>query len=109
MKPEIKQPITIIYDGDCPVCNAYIRYTRLQPYLSPELINARTNSDIIGNLEYRGLEINKGMVVIFSDRYYHGAEAMHLLSTLTTKYGFVNRINIFFFLNPGCKPGIKIS
>jgi len=94
-----KQTITIIYDGDCPVCKVYIRYARLQKNLSPILINARQAPDFVNKLEQEGIDIDEGMVVIFSSRYYHGADAIHLLSSFTTRSGLVNRLNILLFRN----------
>lgn len=99
MDKKNKQTITIIYDGDCPVCNTYIRYSRLQSHLSPLLIDARQDADLVSDLENKGYKIDEGMVVIYCSRYYYGAEAMHLLSTLTTRYGVVNRINSLLFSN----------
>lgn len=99
MDKKNKQTISIIYDGNCPVCNAYIRYSRLQSHLSPILIDARQDAELVLELENKGYKIDDGMVVIYCSRYYYGAEAMHLLSAMTTRYGVVNRINSMLFSN----------
>lgn len=95
-----KEEITIIYDGICPVCNAYVRYTRLQNSLSIVLVDARQKVEVLSELKLRGLDLEEGMVVIFGGRYFHGADAMHLLASLTTRSGIVNQISYALFSNP---------
>jgi predicted DCC family thiol-disulfide oxidoreductase YuxK len=92
--------ITIIYDGSCPVCDAYVRYTRLREALDIKLIDARQEPGMLRELAQYGLDLEEGMVVFFGGRRFHGADAMHLLATLTTRSGTWNRLNRWLFSNP---------
>ncbi len=92
--------ITIIYDGACPVCNAYVRFTRLREALKVTMIDARQAPDMVHELAQYGMDLEEGMVVFFGGRRFHGADAMHLLATLTTRSGLWNRMNLWLFDNP---------
>ena len=98
--PSDTREITIVYDGGCPVCNAYVRYTRLREALKVKLIDARQDPELVRELAQYGMNLDEGMVVFFGGRRFHGADAMHILSTLTTRSGAWNRMNLWLFGNP---------
>lgn len=91
------QILTIIYDGDCPVCRTYVDYTRLKNTLTIELIDVRQRPEIIQPLGERGMDLNEGMVVAYGGQYYYGADAMHFLATLTTPINGFNRLMAWVF------------
>jgi predicted DCC family thiol-disulfide oxidoreductase YuxK len=92
--------LSIIYDGECPFCAAFVKLYALRKNIGEiELIDARTRPDLVRALRAQGMEINEGMVVIWQRHYYHGANAMHLLSILGADKGPFGRLNKFLFRN----------
>ena len=75
-----------------PFCSAYVRFTALRAAAGPvELIDARSEHPALREIRQAGLDINQGMVAKFQGRLYHGADAMHVLSLMTTNSSFFNR------------------
>jgi len=92
--------LSVIYDRECPFCAAFVKLYALRKNIGEiELIDARTTPDLVRKLRTQGMEINEGMVVIWRGHYYHGADAMHLLSILGADRGFFGRLNRFLFRN----------
>lgn len=80
--------IEIYYDGDCPLCSAWVRMRRLQAAVGPvELIDARSGDPRLDALRRAGMDLNSGMVVRHGDRLWHGAAAMQLLADLSAGAG----------------------
>jgi hypothetical protein len=48
----------------------------------------------------RGLDLDEGMVLKMGGRYYHGADCIHVLATLSTPSSAFNRINARIFSSP---------
>ena len=83
----------IIYDGDCPLCSAYVSVTRLkQAAGTPRLVNARERPDLVKALAERGVSLDEGMAVYHQGQIYAGGEAMHVLALLTTPVDLANRL-----------------
>ena len=66
----------------------------------PELIDARSRHPLVARLKQEGFDLNAGMVLAIDDDIYHGAEAIHRLSLITTASGWFNRLNYRIFRNP---------
>lgn len=95
MKP---QKITIVYDGECIFCNHYCKLVCIRKSVGElVLIDARQSSDIMDEITQRGLNIDQGMVVKFHGKLYFGAEAIHILSLLSTHSDLFNTMNAFLF------------
>ena len=76
--------LTIIYDGECPFCREYVKFQRLrQAAESVELVDARAHPEVLAANAISHGAIEEGMVVIADGRQHHGADAVHLLSTLS--------------------------
>lgn len=90
----------IAYDGQCPFCQAYVRLTRLRESGAFSLIDARGAHPALEEVRRAGLDLNEGMVVKHGGRLYHGADAMHLLSLLSTRSGVFNRVMALLFGRP---------
>jgi predicted DCC family thiol-disulfide oxidoreductase YuxK len=76
--------LRIVYDGACPFCDDYVRYQRLDRAAeSIELVDARTRPEVLAENGIAPAALEDGMVVIADGRQYHGADAVHLLSTLS--------------------------
>lgn len=92
--------LSVIYDGECPFCAAFVKLYALRKNIGEiEFIDARTRPDLVRELQAQGMEINEGMVVIWQRHYYHGANAMHLLSILSADRRPFERLNRFLFRN----------
>ena len=93
--------ITVIYDGECPFCSAFVRMTRLREAAGEvRLVDARSMSGAVRRVLAAGYRLDDGMAVIFDDRIYHGDEAMTVLASLTTRSGLFNRIVRILFRSP---------
>ena len=65
----------ILYDGDCPICQRFAANVK-QSKPSHQLINAREDSTLKTWVTHRGLDIDKGLVVIRDRQVFYGAEAV---------------------------------
>lgn len=94
MTPESSTPpegISILYDGDCPFCAAFVRMARFRAAAGPvRLINARGSDPLIARARAAGLDLDTGMVVVMDGRMVHGDRAMALLASLSTPSGAFN-------------------
>ena len=87
-----RKTLLIAYDGECPFCKAYIRMSRLQALdLTIELINLREDSRLCEDLKLRAMHPDQGMYVRLGEVEYHGAQAMHVLTSFSTSRFWVNR------------------
>lgn len=93
----MRRSLTIIYDGQCPFCSAYVRHARLQEQAEVTLVNAREVPELVAGLAREGIDLDTGMVVTLDGARYHGAAAMHVLASLTTPVGVWNRMNAWLF------------
>jgi predicted DCC family thiol-disulfide oxidoreductase YuxK len=90
--------VTVVYDGECPVCRSYMLYYRLRSLNARvRLIDARTSDPEVDDIRRHGFDLDQGMVVKCQGRIYHGADAMHILAILGAEDTFFNRVNKFVF------------
>lgn len=90
--------LALIYDGECPVCNAYCRVVALRQLSGDvEILNARTEHPLVQHLIDQGYDLDEGMVMIVGQNIYHGADAIWVLSSLTADRSIMNRLNYFVF------------
>jgi predicted DCC family thiol-disulfide oxidoreductase YuxK len=93
--------ITIIFDGHCPFCASYVSMMRLRETAGPvELVDARSNDPRVGEALSAGLDLDRGMVVIWQDGTYFGEDAVHLLAVLSGPRGLSNRLQRALFGTP---------
>jgi predicted DCC family thiol-disulfide oxidoreductase YuxK len=95
---------TIIYDGDCPFCSAFVRMARLRAAAGPvRLVSARSTDKadavVLARVAAAGLDLDRGMVVDRGGALYHGDAAMTLLALMTTPSGRFNRLVRLAFAN----------
>jgi predicted DCC family thiol-disulfide oxidoreductase YuxK len=83
------RPLRIVYDGDCPFCSRYVRLVRLREQFEVELIDARTQPDVARRY---ALDLNEGMIADIDGDIHHGSDAVWMLSLLSSRSGFLNRI-----------------
>ena len=87
-----------MYDRECPVCDAYCRMVRIRASVGAlRLVNARSASAIMGEITAKGLDIDEGMVLKFGNTLYYGADAIHVLSLMSSRSGAFNRLTYWIF------------
>jgi predicted DCC family thiol-disulfide oxidoreductase YuxK len=80
-----KADIVIIYDGQCIFCKSYIKLMRLRASAGEVLLlDARKGMVARQVKETVGLDLDDGMLVLYGDKAYYGADAMHVLASLTS-------------------------
>ncbi|MBT8144261.1 MAG: DUF393 domain-containing protein [Gammaproteobacteria bacterium] len=90
--------LVLVYDGDCPMCNAYCRMVRIREAAGDlRLYDAREGGPIVEDLTARGLDVDEGMVLIAGEQLYYGSDAIHALSLMSSRSGFFNRLNYLVF------------
>lgn len=90
----------IIYDGACPICSAYVRHTAYKSTESVNYLDARQCPELVDRLSQQGINLDEGLVVNVNNKTHHGADAMHVLSTMTRRRGIWNRIIATLFATP---------
>jgi predicted DCC family thiol-disulfide oxidoreductase YuxK len=90
--------VILVYDGDCPLCNAYVSRMRLQKAAKQlELVDARQEPELVGQLERHGYRLDDGLLLNIGDQYFHGAAAMNVLALMSSRSGWLNRLNYHLF------------
>ena len=96
-----EESAALVYDGNCPVCNAYVRFIRLRDSVGDvQLVNAREGGDLVEKVRTANLDLDEGMVLWYGGRFYHGADCINMLAVLSSKSGLFNRINAIIFGRP---------
>lgn len=92
---------TLVYDGACPFCTRYAALVRLREAVGPvRLVDARSGDPAVVALKRRGTDLDRGMVLLYGGRSYHGADCLSMLAVLGTPVGAFNRINAAVFRSP---------
>lgn len=90
--------IVLVYDRQCPFCEAYSRLVRLRESVGRlRLLDAREPSPEREAITAAGLDIDQGMVLVVDGHYYYGDDAIHVLALLSSRSGLFNRINYWVF------------
>lgn len=89
-----------LYDGECPICRQYSLYLELRKNYDCIIKNAREAPDLITELYNKGYDINKGMILIYNDKIYHGHEVLVQMKKLTEKKGLFDKIISYFLSFP---------
>ena len=90
--------ILLVYDRECPVCEAYCRMVRVRESLGTlRRVDARDTSAIMEEITAAGLDIDEGMVLKVGKVLYYGADAIHVLSLLSNRMGVFNRLTYWLF------------
>jgi hypothetical protein len=74
---------------------------RLRDSVGPvELIDARSDHAQVVLARAAGFDLNEGMIFAFGGRYYHGADAVQMLSMLSSSRGWLNRMSAQLLRSP---------
>jgi predicted DCC family thiol-disulfide oxidoreductase YuxK len=90
--------ILLVYDRECPFCDAYCRLARVAPEAGTlHLVDARDASPVMQEITQRGLDIDQGMVVKKAGALYYGSDAIHQLALASSRKGLFNRLSYWTF------------
>lgn len=90
--------IVVIYDGECPFCQGYVKLVRLRDAVGKvELVDARKHAEIVAAARSQGIDLNSNMLVMHKNAIYAGSDAMTYLSLLSSNSGLLNRVVAFVF------------
>jgi predicted DCC family thiol-disulfide oxidoreductase YuxK len=88
--------IYVIYDGECLICSHFAQTLKIRKIVGElKLINARTKHPLVQEAVKKGYDLNEGMVVKFQDKFYYGADAVHVLALFCSRVDWL--INSMFF------------
>ena len=91
MTPREAAPLSLLYDGDCPLCRNFVSHLRLrQQFGVLRLLDARQDSAERARAESLGLDLNKGFVFFVGDQIYFADRAIHTLALMSTRSGPFN-------------------
>lgn len=95
----MNQPeILLVYDKECPVCNAYCQIIRIRESVGElRIVDARENSDVRNEITALGLDIDQGMVLKMGEQLYYGSDAIYTLALISSRSGILNRLNYWIF------------
>ena len=95
MNPE---EILLVYDKECPACNAYCQIVRIRESVGDlKIVNARDKSPVMEEITSLGFDIDQGMVLKLGGQLYYGSDAIHVLALLSSRSGVFNRLNYWLF------------
>ena len=84
--------LLIIYDGACPFYSSYVSLLRLRSDFAVELLSARSADARIAHYHDLGYRLDDGMLAVLDGQVSAGADAMHLLASLSERRGVLNRL-----------------
>ncbi|MFQ5927911.1 MAG: DCC1-like thiol-disulfide oxidoreductase family protein [Terriglobia bacterium] len=93
-----KHKLQLVYDAQCPVCDAYCQRVAVDSDAGQlELVDARQNGAVVHEITEAGLDVDQGMVLKAGGRLYYGAEAIHELALRSSRHGLFSRLNYYLF------------
>jgi predicted DCC family thiol-disulfide oxidoreductase YuxK len=99
--------IVLVYDGECPACDAYSRAVRIRESVGDlRIVDAREQSDALDEITAKGLDIDQGIVLKIGTRLYHGPDALHALALISSRSGVFNRLNYRIFRSKTLSSGL---
>lgn len=94
----LREEILLVYDGECPACNAYCQVVRIKESVGDlRKVDARENSEVMNEINAQCLDIDQGMVLKMGEQLYYGADAIHMLALIGSRSGIFNRFNYWMF------------
>ena len=93
-----REEILLVYDRECPACNAYCQVVRIRESVGDlRIVDARENSEVMNEITAQGLDIDQGMVLKMGDQLYYGSDAISTLALIGSRSGMFNRFNYWIF------------
>ena len=89
---------SLLYDGECPFCSAYVKLLRLRDAVGAiTLVDARQGGPLVDEIVDAKMNLNQGMVLKLNGQYYQGADCINMLALLSTPSSAFNRLNAAIF------------
>ena len=93
-----REEILLVFDRECPACNAYCQVVRIRESVGDlRIVDARENSEVMNEINAQGLDIDQGMVLKMGEQLYYGSDAIHTLALIGSRSGIFNRFNYWMF------------
>lgn len=93
-----REEILLVYDKECPACNAYCQVVRIRETVGDlKIIDARKDTEVMREITAAGMDIDQGMVLKMGEQLYYGADAIHALALIGSRSGVFNRLNYWMF------------
>ena len=93
-----REEILLVYDRQCPACNAYCQIVRIRECVGDlRIVDARENSEVMNEITAQGLDIDQGMVLKMGEQLYYGSDAINKLALIGSRSGIFNRFNYWMF------------
>ena len=78
--------VDVIYDGDCIFCASYVKMLRVRRNVGEVRMHNARDADTASRFpQSQQYDLDEGMLVQWDGRWFHGAEAIWLLSMLSTR------------------------
>lgn len=98
MPAAVQDAVQVIYDGQCPACDAYFRFQELERNGIPvQFIDAREHPEIVRAYSARGIDLNRDFVLRVGNAEYIGGDAAFVLASLGTPRTFLRKLNVALF------------
>lgn len=99
-----KEAIWFVYDGECPLCRKGVQAFRVKQAVGElHTLDKRTADPfhpVISAIRGQGLDLNRGMVIVYGGRCYQGADALHLMAAIGSWHNLAGRISARIFRSP---------
>lgn len=93
-----REEILLVYDRECPACNAYCQIVNIRESIGDlRIVDARENSEVMSEITSQGLDIDQGIVLKMGGQLYYGSNAIHALALIGSRSGIFNRMNYWIF------------
>lgn len=90
--------LVLVYDDDCPVCSNYVQMLRIRKSIGElKLVNARDGGALVDEITTKGINLDKGMVLIMGDKTYYNSDTIHALALISSPSSIANRFNYWIF------------
>lgn len=90
--------VEVLYDRECPVCDAYCTIADVRSDAGKiRLLDARKDSELLREVTARSLDVDEGMVVRYRGELHYGADAIHVLALLSPRKTLFDKVTWVVF------------